>query len=601
MSILFGKEFMVKKILLCCVVFLFSSFAFCESAEIVFAGGASNGLRKSYSLRKMSDGAMRLRVPVCDIPRDVKKLFVYLQRFQAQKGEDGYFIIPTLREGNMGLFKFDDASKVYRVQMPFWGVKTPRGTTVAIAKGLALEYFLIEEVKGGVHKLFPRYNIDKIDFDPYEDVVIDFYDLGKEATYVDMAKKYRAYQLERGEVVPLKERVKNNQTLKYSVESPFVRIKMAVNKRPKGLTDANSPLWDKIEHSLDIFHTFDSFIEIMKKMNVAGVKEADVCFVGWQTGGFDGYFPDLFPVEERLGGEAKMREAVEIGKSLGYHMTTHINNHNMYKRAKRWSENDVSKNRKGEPRTYVVWPGGQAYHTCFQTICDRFIDSDIAKLKDMGMNAPQHVDVTSAITPTPCCDPLHPNNRKQMAEHQIRLGEKYRDIFGGFTSEAGFDHVAKVLDYALYTSCVYLGLHENKKGDTSSLTERDVLPLWQIVYHGIILSNVDWYTIDCYLKPKGHDYRLKFIEAGGRPTFYWTRYKKQKDIDAIAEAYREYVPMRYLQYEFIERHERLTRDVVLVGYSDGSEVVVNYGNEPFTYKGKNVPARDYKLFKVSKK
>ena len=132
-----------------------------------------------------------------------------------------------------------------------------------------------------------------------------------------------------------------------------------------------------------------------------------------------------------------MREAVRLGKSLGYHMTTHINNHNMYKRAKRWSLADVSKNRKGQPRTYVYWPGGQAYHTCFQTICDRFIDSDIARLKDMGMNAPQHVDVTSAIRPTPCCDPLHPNNRKEMACHQIRLGEKYRKHFGGFTSGIG--------------------------------------------------------------------------------------------------------------------------------------------------------------------
>ncbi len=582
-------------------LFLFASSVFCETAEVFLEGGASNGTTKSYELQEMPNGVVRLRVPVCDIPRGTKKLYVFSDRFKALKGEEGYFIIPTLREGNMGLFKFDNARKVYYIQMPFFGAKTPRGTSVAIVKGLPLEYKMIEEVKDGVHKLFPRFDIDNICFDPYEDVVIDFYDLGKDATYVDMAKAYRSYQLKRKEVVPLRKRVKKNPTLKYTVESPFIRIKMAYNKRPKGLVDANSPVWDKIKHELDVVHTFDSFVDIMRKMHKAGVREADVCFVGWQTGGFDGYFPDLFPVEERLGGEAKMREAVEVGKSLGYHMTTHINNHNMYKRAKRWSEKDVSKNRKGEPRTYVVWPGGQAYHTCFQTICDRFIDSDIAKLKDMGMNAPQHVDVTSAIRPTPCCDALHPNNRKQMAGHQIRLGEKYRDIFGGFTSEAGFDHVAKVLDYALYTSCVYLGLRENKKGDINSLTERDVLPLWQIVYHGIILSNVDWYTIDCYIKPKGHDYRLKFIEAGGRPTFYWTKYKKQSDIEAIAEAYREYVPMRYLQYEFIDEHKRLTSDVVLVGYSDGSEVVINYGKEPFEYKGETVPARDYKLFKASNK
>lgn len=579
---------------------LFPAFATIKSANVSIEIPGKKAYSKNYLLELQPDGAMRLTVPVCEIPRGAKKLYVRSGKFSAMKGDSGYFIIPSLGYGNMGLFKHDNGRKVYDMQMSFWGVKSPQGCFVAIAKGLNLEAKLIEEVKDGKHSLIVRYDIDKIDFDPYEDLVVDFYELDKDATYVDMAKKYRSYQIGKWGLVPLRERIKNNPTLKYTVESPFVRIKMATNKRPKGLTDANSPEWDKIEHELDIFHTFDSFMDIMRKLKAAGVGQADICFVGWQTGGFDGYFPDLFPVEERLGGEEKMREAVRLGKSLGYHMTTHINNHNMYKRAKRWSLADVSKNRKGQPRTYVYWPGGQAYHTCFQTICDRFIDSDIARLKDMGMNAPQHVDVTSAIRPTPCCDPLHPNNRKEMACHQIRLGEKYRKHFGGFTSEAGYDHVAKVLDYALYTSSLYLNEIKNDKPFKLSLTEHEVLPLWQIVYHGIILSNPDWMTIDAHIKPKGHKYRLKLIECGGRPTFYWTKYKRQSDIDAVAEAYREYLPMRHLQYEFIDRHERLDKDVFLTGYSDGSVVVVNYSNKPYNYADTLVNARDYKLFSPTK-
>ncbi|MBE6413701.1 MAG: hypothetical protein E7035_04000 [Verrucomicrobiaceae bacterium] len=579
-----------------------------SQVNIIFENNDKSKVEKLYKLETMPDGAQRLTIPVCDIERGIKKVSVISDDYQANKGEDGYFIMPALM-GNQIFFKFDNSKyQCHQLQMPFWGAKTPKGTYVAIAKGLELEYTLVAETKNGLHKMYPRYDIDKIDFDPYEDIVIDFYDLGKKATYVDMAKVYRKYQLDRGEVKPLRERVKNNPTLKYSVESPFVRVKLAHNKHPKGIGGFNSPKWDKITPELHVAHTFDSFIDIMRKMYQAGVKEADMCFVGWQVGGFDGYFPDLFPVEERLGGEAKMREAVKIGKELGYHMTTHINNHNMYKRAKGWSDEFVSKNRKGEPRTYVYWPGGQAYHTCFQTICDRYMDKDIAKLKDMGMNAPQHVDVTSAIRPSPCCDALHPNNRKQQAQHQIRLGEKYRKNFGGFTSEAGFDHCAKVLDYALYTSTASKGKafveatekRLKRKMNNPPMVEFEILPLWQIVYHGIILSNVDWYTIDCYLKPKGHKLRLKFIECGGRPTFYWTKYKKQSDIDGIAEAYREYVPMRYLQYEFMDRHEEIAKNVFLTGYSDGSEVVVNYTKKPFEYKGQVVEARDYRLFKPSK-
>lgn len=598
----------MKNIIVCALALSACLSAFCADISVVFEDFSKNKTERKYALEKMPDGAMRLTVPVRDISRETKSVRVLSSDYTAQKGEDGYFITPSL-PGNRAFFVHDSGKYDCLPQMKFWGAKTPRGTYLAIAKGLDLEYLLTEEVVGGVHKLYPTYQIDKIDFDPYEDIVIDFYDLGASATYVDMAKKYRQYKLDSGAVVPLRERVKNNPALKYTVGAPFVRVKLAHNKRPKGMAGANDPAWDKIKHELHIKNTFDDFMNIMRKMKAAGVNEADMCFVGWHTGGFDGYFPDLFPVEERLGGEAKMREAVELGKSLGYHMTTHINNHNMYKRAKRWSDAYVSKNRAGEPRTYVVWPGGQAFHTCFQTICDRFIDPDIDHLKAMGMNAPQHVDVTSAIRPTPCCDPLHPNNRKEMAGHQIRLGHKYHKVFGGFTSEAGFDHVAPILDYALYTctsdhSKAEIKRREKRLGRrlrSRPLMELEILPLWQIVYHGIILSNADWNTIDCYIKPKGDKMRLKFIECGGRPTFYWTDYKKQSDIDAIAESYRDYVKMRHLQYEFIDRHGEIAKDVFLTGYSDGSEVVVNYSKEPFKYRGATVAARDFLLYPPAKK
>ena len=51
--------------------------------------------------------------------------------------------------------------------------------------------------------------------------------LGSDAGYPEMAKAYRDYQIGRGEVKPLRERIKGNPTLKYAVESPEVRIRQA--------------------------------------------------------------------------------------------------------------------------------------------------------------------------------------------------------------------------------------------------------------------------------------------------------------------------------------------------------------------------------------
>jgi hypothetical protein len=557
---------------------------------------------KTVSLEKQKDGAYRLSIPVVELSKDINFIDVHTDDAQAKKGDDGYWV---LSDGRSGRFYRTYGHLVERRNpMPLYGVKKGDSAFVGIVKGLKYEFEMHIDVEEGNYTIYPRFLIKGIEFAPYEDLIVDYYNFkGKDANYSSMGKAYRKYQLDRGEVQPIRERAKKYPTLAYTADTMFVRVKHGFKAMSKieHQTEENEP-------ELNVSYTFDDFMKITRDLKSAGIDKLEMCFVGWHRGGFDGRFPDLFPVEPKFGGEAKMREAVKVGKELGYHMTTHINNHNMYKRAKGWSDEFVSKNRKGEPRTYVYWPGGQAYHTCFQTICDRYMDKDIAKLKDMGMNAPQHVDVTSAIRPRPCCDALHPNNRKQQAQHQIRLGEKYRKIFGGFTSEAGFDHCAKVLDYALYTSTASKGKafveatekRLKRKMYNPPMVEFEILPLWQIVYHGIILSNVDWYTIDCYLKPKGHKWRLKFIECGGRPTFYWTKYKKQSDIDGIAEAYREYVPMRYLQYEFMDRHEEISKNVFLTGYSDGSEVVVNYTKKPFEYKGQTVSPRDYKLFKPSK-
>ena len=70
-------------------------------------------------------------------------------------------------------------------------MKNPRTTWVAIVKKLKLEWEQRIEIRNGNYQVFPRFNIKNIGFKPYEDIVVDFYELkGKDASYVGMAKKY---------------------------------------------------------------------------------------------------------------------------------------------------------------------------------------------------------------------------------------------------------------------------------------------------------------------------------------------------------------------------------------------------------------------------
>ena len=65
----------------------------------------------------------------------------------------------------------------------------------------------------------------------------------------------------------------------------------------------------------------------------------------------------------------------------------------------------------------------------------------------------------------------------------------------------------------------------------------------------------------------------------------------------IKEAYDEYQPVKYLQYEFMESHDEIAKDVFVTKYSDGSEIVCNYTDKAFVYRGKTVKIMDYKLLK----
>ncbi len=545
--------------------------------------------------RKVRD-SWRLRIPKESIGENVSSIEVHYDYAKASKGEAGYFV---MGDGRSGGFNSDSGSiNERRCVMPIFGMKTPRGTFVAIVKGLKYEYSTVVNVNNGIYNMFPRFLIKYIGFPPYEDIVVDFYKLtGENANYAGMAKKYRKYQLDRGEVKPIRERIKERPQLAYTAESVFVRIKHA-NKHNKGIehqTPENEP-------KVAVSYTFDQFMDVMRNLKALGVDKAEMCFVGFNSGGFDGRFPDIFPIEPSIGGEEKMREAVKLGKELGYQMTCHVCNTDFYTVAKRWNEDDIAVMPNGKKRTGGVLAGGRVYNPCFKQVYEKYVEEDYKGLSDIGIKGTFHIDVTSCIVPYSCNHPSHPCTRQETADYMNKIGELARKYFGGFGSEGPCDHVAKSLDYALYASA-----YPSWVGGKNPLVEK-VLPLWQLVYHGIIVSNPFYYTIDYNIDgPRTfspYNYisditlrHLKLVEYGGRPTFYFQSYRDPKNLAKIKEAHDEYKQLSYLQYEFMDDHRELSPDVFLTVYSDGSEIVTNYTDKAFQYKGATVNPMDYKLFK----
>lgn len=552
---------------------------------------------RKIKLEEVGQGVFRARVPVREIPRETVFLDVIADAAQAQKGEAGWYV---LSDGSYIEFTEDNGKYESVRRMALLGFKTPRGAAAAIVKGLDMETVQVAQAKNGKYEVFPRFKIKDIQFDPYEDVIVDFHKLeGDDATYAGVGRAYRNYQLSKGKVRPLAERVKGNKTLKKAAESIYVRIKFSTRVR-RGVHHTK---WADIP--MTVQYTFEEGRQALDRIKKAGMDDVEFCFVGWQKGGHDGPYPDLFPIPEELGGEKGMIETINFGKSIGFQMTTHGNNHDAVKSSARYNKWDVAWDINGNEYKYTMLPGGQVYFTCFQVVNDRWIDEDILGLKKLGLDGVQHVDVVTARIPSPCHNPLHPNNRKQMAEWQRKISQKYIDAFGGYSSECGVDHIADVTDYALYV--VWTG------GDARNPKfVKKVVPVWQIAYHGIMLSGGPFYsTIDASYPRENEKFSdsnksytylgdtekrfLKMIEFGGRPSFYYIDYKS-KDFSPMKRAYDDYMKRRHLQYFFMEDHKEIAKDVFLTKYSNGEEMVCNYTDKPFEYRGKSVKPMSYELF-----
>ena len=586
----------MKKIIATLLVttLLSTSFAL-ENATIRFTVKKTREqIEKVVRLTPQPDGAMRVRIPVKEIKPNYRVIDIVADVAFAQKGDKGFFV---MGDSSYGEFTQDNGEySPHHCHMPIFGMKSSNGTFLAVAKGLRFEQIQVVQAKNGVYSTFFRYRFDQTHFSPYEDIIVDFYPLPDDAGYSEMAKVYRDYQLGRGEVKLLRERIKNNPSLEYTSKSIYVRIrhcgKNVDSKNPNHhlQTPENEP-------KLGVRFTFDAMADIMRRIKAEGMNDVEVCSVGWSTRGQDGRYPQYFP------GEKKFREVIKQGKDMGFQINCHINHMAMFYVSNRWDANEVAKHYDGSLFRDYFQPSGIAYRPCWKRLYELWVKDDFLQMKDLGLNGIMHVDVTSAIPSYECHDPKHKLNKKQMAKYMNKVNAYARKVFGGFASEGGMDHVAKHLDFGLY-----LWSYPPWQGKPERLATKYV-PFWQLVYHGIIIHNPYYTTIDAPYKKEyvgsnqrqAYDYLdnpenrwLKVVEYNGRPTFYYLSYK---NLEPMKRAYNEYQNLRHLQLQLMTHHSEIAKNVYLTRYEFGEEVVVNYNDKPFDYNGQTIPAKGYKLFK----
>jgi hypothetical protein len=518
----------------------------------------------------------------------------------APAGTDGYLVVPAISPCCF-LVRFTehrDAEFIpYQEQksvMPIYGMKRGEEAFVVIVTGMSYEFDLVSGVRKGVYYQYPRFNL--YGQRPYEDIRVEVITLkGEDASYAGMARAYRNYQLDRKACVPLREKVKGNDVLKYNVDSVEIRLR-------NGWKPAPSPVMEQTpetEPPMKVAMTFDKVREVVEACHSRGLRELEWCLVGWNKSGHDGRWPQIFPVEEALGGEAELRVLINRARELGYCIVGHTNNRDAYSIADSWDEEYLLKKQDG---SLVLdpgrWSGGRTYLICPQRAWERFAKEDLKKIAELGFRGLHYIDVLSIVAPQHCFDPAHPCTSRESAEWLKKIMIQAGKEIGGFASEGGIDHFCGELDSALY-----VGFRSLKSPD---ILDTEPIPLWQLVYHGITLYNPSSETVNYMIKSP--DIRLRFIEYGGKPVvYYYSKFMGNGNfwmgvedctcddeesfaagIDQIQKTLEEYRKLRHLQYEFMEDHRKIGEGVYETLYSNGTRITVDYNRGCYTVNGQTV-------------
>ncbi len=523
-----------------------------------------------------------------EIGKNVKSVQIEMCDFAAAAGDDGYYV-SSYNGGALTYFRerencdfYDDDIGGTAVSMPIFGVKKNGRAYLAICRSMEHDSKFVSAVSENSYTCMLVVDTDmEKPYEPVELVIIPVE--GEEQDYSAIARTYRQYQLERGACKPLSEKLIGNPQLVYISKAVNIRIRMGWKPVPPEIEEQT----EENEPSMKVACTFKMVEELIDELKKQGVERADICLVGFNKSGHDGRWPQLFPIEPKLGGEEGLRSLVKKAKAAGYMINVHTNCVDAYSVADCFSHDLIMKHKDGSLSTHPVsFSAGKPYRLCPPAIYDYFMNN-LDRLCDFGFNGAHYIDCLTVIPKRKCYDEKHPINRREWTEWMNKFLLEGKKRFGSISSEGAMDFAADVLDFALYSSWKVLG--EKERGIVD-----EFVPLLQMVYHGIMLYNATTETVNYSVK--GSANRLKQYEYGGRASAYcFSRFQSGnvdflglEDItwaegtspsaaaERIAEMDREYSKLHDTVTAFMDKHEKLSDGVYRVTYSSGVKVICDY-------------------------
>lgn len=347
--------------------------------------------------------------------------------------------------------------------------------------------------------------------------------------------------------------------------------------------------------------TFKDVENLMHEYRKAGIEKAEFCLVGWNKGGHDGRWPQIFPVEETLGGEKDLLSLINTAHKLGYNICCHTNSTDGYTLANNFCEDDIAIKKDGTKSIVAeTWAGGRTYDICPKRAW-YFAKEDFPKIAKLGFRETHYIDVITATPPRRCYNKNHPVNYKEGVEYMGEILKLAQKLFGAVGSECAITHNMKNCDFVLYNTFRRFLDYKRQEKEIDLIDE--YIPFWEIVFHGTVLYTPSACTVNAVFN-RDKAAMLKLIEYGARPTlYYYSKFKSdgtdwigdedftlntplqtEKSVKGARDTVDFYNQYSYLQYEFIEKHEKVRENVFKTTYSDGTVITVDYNKKNYSIK-----------------
>ncbi|MGC8813007.1 DUF5696 domain-containing protein [Dictyoglomus sp.] len=430
-------------------------------------------------------------------------------------------------------------------------------------------------------------------FSPYtikKDIVVNYFLFtGKDIDYSFMIRTYRNYLLKNGYL---------NKRINNVSEVPFNLV--IINSINIKTTKAGVPV-------IDLFPltTFDETIKILEEFRNRGIKNINLVLKGYQSGGYMNKITNGIRLESKLGGNNGFKKLIVYCKNnnISLILTAEVievhspgNGFSPSRDANRYLNNGLAFMYKWDP---VVKKKNRDYDPWFTVLPERvpiYLNNFLKDLEKYNL---------SNVLVEKMGDYISSQNKRPKFLSREEVASLWKENLSTYMNKFNF-----VFTSGNFYVLPYGSLILDIPLDSSNFAiESESVPLLQLLIHGY----VPYSGKPGNLRESQKKEFLRMIEYGALPYYALifkdsSYFKKSIFNEMVSSNYKDWIDQAVKEYNSLKdlyrniydvpmrNHEKLYEGVYRVEYENGTEVIVNYTNKPFSYKGKIVRGEDFVFF-----